>query len=146
MSFYYRYRSDELRGILRDEDGPLRGVSIRVEIDFVSEELDRAGQLVPEKAIAALDARMHDLFDGALMISQQDPHADDLVKLKRLKLARPVLFDHGTSGAQLAFYLCRSVDEWVRAERWNAPEGSDAAVSVALATIEIDNRSAFFAT
>ena len=71
------------------------------------------------------------------------PHADELMKLKRIKAADPVLFDHGTSGPQLAFYVGRWVEGYIKAARFNPPEDDPAHVKVILCTVRV-GKSEFF--
>jgi hypothetical protein len=144
MAFYHRYRSPRMSAVLRSpETGNLVGREIEVEIDLVSDVIDARGLLVPEEALGRLDGAMRDLFDGKLLIDNQDPHADDLMKLKRIRAADPVLFDNGTSGPQLSFYVGRHVEDWLSREKWNAPQDDPQNVKIALATVRL-GRSEFF--
>ena len=144
MSFFHRYRSPTMRGVVREHgtSGVLVGREIEIEIDFMSELLDERGLIVPEDALGRLDDAMRDLFDGKLMIDNNDPHADDMVKLKRIGLADPVLFDNGTTGPQLSFYVGRWVEDWLDRQSWNDGDAIDK-TKIALATVRL-GRSTFF--
>ena len=146
MSFYHRYKSAPMSAVVRaTEGGVLVGREIVVQIDFTSETLDERGLLVPDEALGRLDDAMRDLFDGKLLIDNNDPHADDLVKLKRIKAAQPVLFDHGTSAPQLAFYVGRWAEEWLGREHWAPNDQTDVRYTkVALATVQIGSDEFFY--
>jgi len=142
---YHRYRSPRMSAVMR-RDGPrsvLVGREVEIEIDFEAEVMDERGLIVPEEALGRLDDMMRDLFDGKILIDNEDPHADDLVKLKRIGAADPVLFDHGTSGPQLSFYIGRHVEGWLAREKWNAPQEDPRHAKIALATVRL-GRSEFF--
>ena len=141
--FYQRYKSAPMSAIVRKSGGLLLGRTIEVEVDFGCELLDERGLLLPDHELAVIDERMCSMFDGKLMIDNQDPHADELMKLKRIKAADPVLFDHGTSGPQLAFYVGRWVEDYIKSARFNPPEDDPAHVKVILCTVRV-GKSEFF--
>lgn len=145
MTFYFRYRSPSMHAVLREtERGVLVGRSVEVEVDFACETLDPRGMIVPGEALARLDNAMRALFDGKLLIDNADPHADDLVKLKRIGAADPVLFEHGTSGPQLSFYVGRWFEDWLAREKWNPGDRDDVRhTTIALASVKL-GRDVFF--
>lgn len=145
MTFYHRYRSPIMHAVTRKtEGGVLVGRAVEVEVDFACETLDARGMIVPEEALGRLDDDMRALFDGKLLIDNSDPHADDLVKLKRLGAADPVLFEHGTSGPQLSFYIGRWFEAWLAGEKWNPADRDDVRhTTIALASVKL-GRDGFF--
>ena len=145
MSFYQRYKSPPMPAVIRAEgtSGILVGRMIEVDIDLVSELLNTEGMLLHRKALADIDLKVRELFDGKLMIDNSDPHADDIMKLKRIGAADPVLFDHGTSGPQLSFYVGRMADQWLQAQSWNPDADDPAHVKVTLCTVRL-GRDEFF--
>lgn len=122
--FYVKYQSEKLRAVRREgkQAGPLVGIDIQIEAEFCSRTTDL---LIPSEAHAELDALMRELFDGTLMIDNEDPLADDLVKLKRIQCAKPVLFEYGTTGLHLAFYVAHRVLNWLDDARWNTRDIDD---------------------
>ena len=146
MSFFHRYRSAPMQSVVRvTEGGVLVGREVVVQIDFTSETLDDRGLIVPEEAIGRLEDGVRDLFDGKLLIDNSDPYADDLVKLKRIRAADPVLFEHGTSGPQLAFYVGRWAEEWLLNERWAPKAPEDVRYTqIALATVQLGRNEFFY--
>jgi hypothetical protein len=139
MSFYHRHKTPAMRTTTRDkESGVLVGQAIEVSLDFVCSILNDKGAIVPAEALGRLDDKLLALFDDKLLIDNNDPHADSLMKLKRIQAASPVLFDHGTSGLQLAFYVGRFVEEWLDREKWNPSDPSDVSkTKIALATVKL---------
>lgn len=146
MSFFHRYRSPRMSAVVRNAPGGvLVGRTIEVEIDFTAEVLDDRGLIVPKDALGRLDDAMRDLFEGKLLIDNSDPYADDLVKLKRIKAADPVLFDYGTTGPQLSFYIGRWVDDWLAREHWNPSDDDDVRkTKIALATVRLGQSDFFY--
>jgi hypothetical protein len=147
MSFFHRYRSPKMPVVVRrhGQSGVLVGRMIEVEIDFRCDTLGENGLLVPEQSLADLDAMLHDLFADKLLVDNQDPHADDMVKLKRTGLADPTLFENGTAGPQLAFFTGRKVEDWLGRLPWNPKDPDDARrVEVALATVRLGQDEFFY--
>jgi hypothetical protein len=145
MSFYQRYRSQVLPVVIRQtEGGVLVGRGLEIEVDFMCETLSPHGVIVPEDALARLDHAMRELFNDKLLIDNSDPYADDLVKLKRIGAADPVLFEHGTSGPQLSFYVGRWLEDWLKGEKWNPADPDDVRhTTIALASVKL-GRDEFF--
>lgn len=145
MSFFSRFRSRDYSVVTRKTPGGvLVARRLRAEIDFTAEVLDETGLLVPEDALGRLEDLTADLFHDKLLIDQNDPHADDIMKLKRIKAADPVLFDNGTSGPQLSFFYGRHVEEWLARERWNAAPDDVSHVKIVLATIKLGEFEYFY--
>jgi hypothetical protein len=143
--FYQRYKSAPMPAVVRvhGTSGVLAARMVEVDIDLACEVLTAEGTILHGKALSDLDNKMRALFEGKLLIDNNDPHADDIMKLKRIGAADPVLFDHGTSGAQLSFYVGRMVEDWLKAERWNPEAGEIGHVTVALAVVRL-GRDEFF--
>lgn len=145
MAFFHRYRSPRMPVVLRQhgETGILVAREIEVEIDFACEAVDARGMIVPEEALGRLDDEMRGLFEGKLLIDNDDPHADDLMKLKRIGAAEPVLFERGTTGPALSFYVGEWALRWLAAEPWMPGGDNPLKPEIALATVRL-GRSEFF--
>ena len=133
--FFHRYNSGPMHSISRGPSGPLTAAPIEVSIEFSAAALDDQGRVLP--STDAIDSGVRSLFEGKLLIDNSDPYADDLIKLKRIRAAEPVLFDHGTSGPQLAFYVARWAEDWLSRERWNPSPDDVRHVQVVLAQVQI---------
>ena len=143
--FYQRYKSAPMPAIVRTHgtSGVLVARMVEVDIDLSCDVLTAEGTLLSRKALLDIDSKIRALFDEKVLIDNNDPHADDLMKLKRIGAADPVLFDHGTSGAQLSFYVGRMAEDWIKAQHWNPEAGEIGHVSVALAVVRL-GRDEFF--
>lgn len=145
MAFYQRYKSAPMPAVVRlTAGGVLVGRMVEVDIDLMSELLNKEGTLLTRKALGEIDSKIRALFDNKLLIDNEDPHADELMKLKRIGAADPVLFDHGTSGPQLSFYVGRMVEEWVKRQSWNTDEGDPACIKVTLCTVRLGDDEFFY--
>lgn len=142
MSFYHRYRSPDMSVFMRRAPGGfLKGYTIQIELDLMRQTLTEEQAVIPKDARDRLGELVKNYFDGKLLIDQDDPYADDLMKLKRIKAADPVLFENGTTGPVLAFFIAHRVEDWLAAEKWNDGEFK---TQIGLAAVKIgDNEYSY---
>jgi hypothetical protein len=126
--------------VFRRPDGGLVGLPVEIELDFVI-KVPTAGYgatVIPDKGLADLDEMIRDLFHERLLIDNNDPYADDLMKLKRAGLAHPTLFDAGTNGPALSFFVGRKVETWLAGQPWNPKDDeSPHRIQICLSTVQV---------
>lgn len=139
MPFYQRYNSGPMDCVFRHPDGDLTGEPVEIELDFVTQAPPaHNAAILPDKGLEDLDKVIRDLFHGRLLIDNNDPYADDLMKLKRANLATPTLFSMGTGGPALSFYVGREVETWLARQPWNPKEEENPGrVQICLSTVRI---------
>jgi hypothetical protein len=130
--FYEQYHSPEFNVVIRRGPlEPLVGRVLSVSVDFYAEappDLSlpiSPGGLLPRGEVEALDAMLSDLFEEKLLIDNEDPYADTLVKLKRQGLCDPVLFAGGVAGVQIAQYVGQSIARSIAFVEWNRKDAHD---------------------
>jgi len=122
----------------------LVGRTLQVELDFYSEVLDENGLCLPEAAFGELEDMVRAIFADRLLISQQDPYADHLIKLKRIAVADPALFEFGTSGNALSYHMGKKAEEWLSRAKWNPAPDDVGRVKIALSTVRLGDREFFY--
>ena len=90
----------------------LHGYALQVKMVFTAEKLDDRGWVVDFGGLGAIKALLVDLFDHKLLVAEDDPFKDNLVRLGQMGLAQVVvLSDIGCEA--FAWHIYEIVDEWL---------------------------------
>ena len=90
--YYQRISTPEWHVTMRAADvkGPLVPYPIQVHVHLSAAGLDENMYMISPQESHKLIGLLEDKFASRVLISQQDPYADDLMKLKRIKAADPL--------------------------------------------------------
>lgn len=94
----------------------IHGYSLGFRFTFAAEQLDRRGWVVDfgTRGFGQIRTWLHEVFDHALLVAEDDPALDDLLRLTELGLAR-VQVVPGNSCELLAEFVWRRADALIAA-------------------------------
>ena len=93
----------------------LHGYALSVRLEFTATELDVRNWVVDFGSLKSVKQMLKDTFDHTLLVAEDDPHKNELLKLANLGVARVVIVER-TGCEAFAELIYQCISQWL----WDA--------------------------